>query len=89
MLTNAFGEPRPATFEEISTACDLVGLLIEDAQAMIFDGSENEVPYLGFTAEISNAEDGSQSFQTCGFPDKEVLIEGLIDLGIVLIDDAT
>lgn len=89
MKMNGLGEPRPATFDEVSEALGIVGLVAEEAQAVIFDSREDLAPYTGFTAEISNAEDGSQMFCTCGFPDKEALIEGLNNLGIVLIDDAT
>lgn len=87
MLTNMFGEPRPATLDEIVVALDMVDLLPMDAQAIIYDNREDRPPYNGFTATISHSDTGEQSFETCGFEDKEALIEGLEGLGIALIID--
>lgn len=85
----AFGEPRPATFDEIWHAMDMVDLLASDAQAIIRDSRNEKPPFTGFTAEISHSETGEQSFETCGFPDKEALIDGLEQIGIALfIDEA-
>ena len=60
-----------------------------ELQAQIFDCNEEPAPFTGFSAEISGAETGEPRFATCGFPDKEKLIEGLNELGIVLIEDCT
>lgn len=87
MRTNRFGEPRPATLDEISQAMDMVNLLASDAQATIRDSRDEEPPFAGFTAEISHSETGEQSFETCGFPDKEALMDGLEQIGVVLIID--
>jgi hypothetical protein len=87
MKRSMFGEPRPATFDEISEALDEIDLLPEAAQAQICDCRDEEAPFTGFTADISHADLGEPSISTCGFPDREELIAGLIDLGIVLIED--
>lgn len=87
MMFNIFGEPRPATFDEISQALDIVDLIPEDAQAVIQDSREEEAPYTGWVATISHSDTGEQSFDTHGFPDKEELIGGLEALGICLIID--
>lgn len=87
MRLNAFGEPRPSTLEELGEALDMVGLSPEDAQAIIRDCRDEEEPFKGFCAEISSSETGEGGFETCGFPEKEDLIEGLESLGIFLIVD--
>lgn len=85
MRTNAFGEPRPATISEIVQALDIVDLMACDAQAVIHDSRDEEAPFTGWTAEISHADTGEGGFQTCGFADREGLIAGLEDVGIVMI----
>jgi hypothetical protein len=88
MKRNAFGQPRPATLDEIDEALGEVGLEAEEAQAIITDDAEGPPPNC-FFALISHMDDGSREFETLAFPDKEALIEGLNGLGIVLIDDCT
>jgi hypothetical protein len=91
MIRNAFGEPRPASFDEIAEAMDEVFGFSEDVNcqlaAQVFDSTDEDKPYNGFTAVIADAETGEPTIQTCGFPDKEALIEGLGALGIQLIED--
>ena len=85
MRRSHFGEPRPETLDEITAALDEIDLMAADAQAQIFDSREEEPPFTGWTAEISHADTGEPCISSCGFADKETLIAGLIDLGIVLI----
>jgi len=91
MRRNFFGEPRPQSFDEIAEAiCEVFGSSEDPAitlAAQIFDSRDEEAPFTGFTAEISDAETGEITLATCGFPDKEELIAGLEDLGIQLIED--
>ncbi len=85
MHRNRFGDPRPATFEEIETALFEVGLLADDAYATIMDSQDEVAPWTGWTADIAHTDNGEPRFATCGFADKEALIVGLNDLGIALI----
>ena len=85
MRRTNFGEPRPATFAQITEALLEIDLLSDDAQAIIQDSRDAMAPYTGWTAHISHADIGEPGFETCGFADKQVLIDGLIDLGIALI----
>lgn len=85
MHRNHFGDPRPATFDEIETALFEIGLSAGDAYASILDSRDEDPPWTGWTAEIAHADNGEPSFATCGFADKEALIAGLNDLGIALI----
>lgn len=86
MKRNAFGEPQPATFEEIESAMDECGLDPADLQAMIHDSHGEVSPFTGWTVEIANAEDGEIHFSTCGFDDLDALNEGLVEIGICLIE---
>lgn len=85
MRRTNFGEPRPATFAEITEALMEIDLLSDDAQAIIQDSREEYAPYTGWTAHISHADIGEPGFETCGFPDKDALIDGLGEIGIALI----
>ncbi len=87
MKRTAFGEPRPATFDEIAQALDEVDLLAADAQALVQDSREEEDPFTGWTAEISHADLGEPTFGTCGFADRDKLVSGLKALGIGLIEE--
>lgn len=86
MKRNAFGEPQPATFEEIESAMAECELDPSDLQAMIHDSHGEAAPFTGWTVEIANAEDGELHFSTCGFDDLDALQDGLAEIGILLIE---
>ena len=51
MRRTNFGEPRPATFAQITEALLEIDLLSDDAQAIIQDSRDAMAPYTGWTAQ--------------------------------------
>lgn len=88
MRRNMFDQPQPADLDEIVVAMDEIGLEAEFAQATIFDGRDNEAPFNGWVAEISDADSGENRISTLGFKHREDLDEALEAAGIFLIVEA-
>ena len=88
MRRNAFGQPQPATAEEIIAAMDELELEAEFAQAEIFDGRDQDAPFNGWCADISDADSGENRFCTLGFETRSALDQTLEAAGIQLIMEA-
>lgn len=89
MKRNAFGDPQPASAEEIEQAMDERDLQPEFAQAQIFPPSETEAPpFQGWVAEISDADTGENRISTLGFATLAELSAVLEVAGITLIEEA-
>ncbi len=87
MRRNYFGEPLPATAEEIIQVLDERDLQAEFAQAQIYDAQDEEEPFRGWVAEISDADTGENRFSTLGFETRDALDAALDAAGIQLIED--
>jgi hypothetical protein len=87
MKRNFFGDPQPATFDEINEALMELDLEASDCNATIEDSTSEPAPFTGWTAEIRDNETGDISIQTLGFPDKAELKDGLRKLGITDISE--
>lgn len=89
MKRNMFGEPLPATYDQIAQALDELDLPPGDATAEVFDSRDQDAPFTGWTAEIAHSDVGEPRFTTCGFPDRTALVNGLRDLGInhIIVED--
>lgn len=87
MRRNAFGQPQPATANEIVEAMNEVGLDAAFAQAEIIDGRDNEAPFNGWCAEISDADTGDCRFCTLGFATRRALDHALTVACIDLISE--
>lgn len=85
MKRNMFGDPQPATAAEIIAALDEIDLTAAFAQAEIFDARDQEAPFTGWCAEISDMDTGENRICTLGFGSQAELEAALSDAGIDLI----
>lgn len=85
MKRNSFGDPQPASAEEIIQALEEVDLTAEFAQAEIFDATDEEPPFAGWCAEISDMDTGDNRICTLGFETRQALDAALEAAGIQLI----
>lgn len=79
MRRNMFGEPQPATFDEISEVMNDADLNPSQCSVTILDSNDEDYPFKGWTAEIIGP-DGT-TINTLGFTDPVELESGLNSLG--------
>lgn len=86
MKRNAFGDPRPATAEEVLACMDR----IEDptnVYAEVGETDEDGFGGVGWTANVMDNDSGEIAFSTCAFPDRDALVQALTQAGILDIQD--
>lgn len=83
MKRNFFGEPQPASWNEISDALYELGINQRDAEAEIFSGEGEVAPFDGPHCIVTNMENPDICFTTAAFdPTMDELWKILRDLGI-------
>ena len=88
MRRNIYGDPQPANAGQIIAAMNEIDLEAKFAQATIFAGRDNEAPFDGWDAEISDADTGENRISTLGFAKRKDLDDALEAAGIGLIVEA-
>lgn len=96
MHRNMFGDPYPATLEQLIAAFAETAISPRLASVMINHDPDDAPPFTGWSAEFSDDvqiaddldDDGEQwetrTFSTAGFPTKEALLEVLGAVGVRL-----
>lgn len=79
MKRNMFGNPQPASSDEIVEALEELGWDASQCSATIEHLPDEAPPFTGWCAEILGEED---TIGTVGYPSKEVLIADLKSAGI-------
>lgn len=81
MKTNFFGDARPETADEIIEL--LIDVNPDDVNVeLTHNEGETQEHFNGWCAEVRRNEDGEEVFSTCGFKNKDDLIQTFKTAGI-------
>jgi hypothetical protein len=94
MFRSAFGDPKPASLEQLRQALDEIGISATLASVVVDHCPDDEPPFRGWSAEFCDdiqvsdeADDEGEEWETrmlntAGFPTKEALMDVLTQVGV-------